>query len=104
MGSDEEAFGRRLQESSRHARPLGSDESAQHLENQIQPNPAPLPAGRPRKRTHEDNGELSLEGSLSVLSRVPPSRTQKASMAAIPDRALSWRTGTGHTDAALRPD
>ena len=61
MGVDEEAFGRRLQEASRRGRPLGSDEFAQNLEKQTSRTLRPLPAGRPSKRTHKDDGQLSLE-------------------------------------------
>ena len=61
MGVDEEAFGRRLQEASRRGRPLGSDEFAQNLEEQTNRTLRPLPAGRPRKRTRNDDGQLSLE-------------------------------------------
>jgi putative transposase len=61
MGVDEEAFGRRLQEASRRGRPLGSDEFAQDLEKQTSRTLRPRPAGRPRKRPHRDEGQLSLE-------------------------------------------
>jgi hypothetical protein len=61
MGVDEEAFGRRLQEASRRGRPLGSDEFAQELEKQTNRTLRPLPAGRPTKRPHNDDGQLSLE-------------------------------------------
>jgi hypothetical protein len=58
---DEEEFGRRLQEASRRGRPLGSDEFAQNLEKQTNRILLPLPAGRPRKRSHNEDGQLALE-------------------------------------------
>ena len=61
VGVDEEAFGRRLQEASRSGRPLGSDEFTQNLEKQTNRTLRPRPAGRPRKRIYNDDGQLSLE-------------------------------------------
>ena len=47
---DEEAFGQRLQEASRHGRPLGNDEFVRQLERRSGRTLRPSPVGRPKKQ------------------------------------------------------
>ncbi len=58
---DELSFGRRLQESSRRGRPLGSEEFVRELESRTGRGLRPLSAGRPRKSRCDDEGQLSLK-------------------------------------------
>jgi putative transposase len=58
---DEEAFGRRLHESSRRGRPLGGEAFTEELENRVGRRLRPSQVGRPRKSKFEEDGQLPLE-------------------------------------------
>jgi putative transposase len=60
---NEEAFGRRLQESSRRGRPLGEPQFVERLEHRAGRPLLPLPVGRPRKPIQE-GARISLQLSV----------------------------------------